>query len=81
MMTDTPVFYLIRARGPDMKKSKFLTSTGALNPLKIHAMMVEGREKADRLVAGMAEDNHGWTFQAVRSFKPAMPAERLSDDH
>lgn len=63
----------VKARAPDTKRFWFLTPSGKMNPLRIHAAMMT-EDRARELVAQLTADNPGWTFRVQRIDRAATKA-------
>lgn len=58
--------FFVKARKTGTKKYKFLTSSGGLNPLRIHAAEFHFGDAAtaETELVKMRQDNPGWEFVA-----------------
>jgi hypothetical protein len=55
----------VKCREVGTKRYAFLTSTGGLNPLRIHAARFETKEKAENFIAENAADNPEYEFRVA----------------
>ncbi len=57
--------YAIKCKEVTGKSWSFLTPSGGLNRLKIHAGRFASKEVAEKVIAENAGDNPEWQFKAV----------------
>lgn len=57
--------YCVKVLAPQAKQWRFLSSTGGLVRLRIHASLTEDKDKAERIAGEIERENAGYKAKAV----------------